>query len=83
MENKEKCVEDNNESKESIEEQIRPTWDNKFQYIMAALGFAVGLGNIWRFPYLCKKNGGGKIISEVMFYFGSLFLVIKIWFYIF
>lgn len=38
----------------------RPAWNSKLQYILAQVGFSVGLGNVWRFPYLCQKNGGGK-----------------------
>lgn len=40
-------------------EKIRKGWGNKMEYILATIGFAVGLGNVWRFPYLCQKNGGG------------------------
>lgn len=42
------------------EEEERPAWNSKLQYILAQVGFSVGLGNVWRFPYLCQKNGGGK-----------------------
>lgn len=38
----------------------RPAWDSKIQYVLAQVGFSVGLGNVWRFPYLCHQNGGGE-----------------------
>lgn len=42
------------------QEDDRPAWDSKLQYVLAQVGFSVGLGNVWRFPYLCHQNGGGE-----------------------
>ncbi|XP_075947061.1 sodium-dependent neutral amino acid transporter SLC6A17 [Anarhichas minor] len=53
-------------------EDGRPAWNNKLEYILAQVGFSVGLGNVWRFPYLCQKNGGGAYLVP---YFILLILI--------
>ncbi|XP_031718269.1 sodium-dependent neutral amino acid transporter B(0)AT2 isoform X1 [Anarrhichthys ocellatus] len=45
----------------------RPAWDSKLQYVLAQVGFSVGLGNVWRFPYLCHQNGGGAFMLLYVF----------------
>lgn len=40
----------------------RPQWANKLQFVLACIGYSVGLGSVWRFPYLCYKSGGGVFL---------------------
>src|SRR5690625_8007013 len=37
-------------------------WSSRLAFILAATGSAVGLGNIWRFPYITSENGGGAFV---------------------
>ncbi|MBS9523704.1 sodium-dependent transporter [Litoribacter ruber] len=46
----------------STDTQGRGQWGSSFGFIMAAAGSAVGLGNIWRFPYITGENGGGAFV---------------------
>ena len=46
---------------------MRDQWNNKIGFMLAAIGSAVGLGNLWRFPYIAATNGGGAFLLPYFF----------------
>ncbi|XP_056022432.1 sodium-dependent proline transporter-like isoform X2 [Ostrea edulis] len=49
-------------------ENERGRWGRKMDYMLSMIGYCVGLGNIWRFPYLCMRNGGGAFLIPFLLF---------------
>jgi neurotransmitter:Na+ symporter, NSS family len=62
-------------------DESREQWGSHLGFIFAAIGSAVGIGNIWRFPYIVGTNGGGAFLVTyliVIFSFGLAFMLLEL-----
>lgn len=50
-------------------DEDREVWQHHIEFVLSSVGFAVGLGNVWRYPYLAFENGGGKINYLLHFFY--------------
>uniref|UniRef100_A0A3Q0RUB0 Transporter n=1 Tax=Amphilophus citrinellus TaxID=61819 RepID=A0A3Q0RUB0_AMPCI len=51
-----------------VKMEERGQWSNKLEFVLSVAGSIIGLGNMWRFPYLCYKNGGGAFLIPYLIF---------------
>ncbi|XP_053377010.1 sodium- and chloride-dependent glycine transporter 1-like [Mercenaria mercenaria] len=60
--------EENSSDKVACDKAERETWGGQFEFVLSLVGYTVGLGNIWRFPYFCFRNSGGIAIIPFLLF---------------
>ena len=48
--------------------KARGNWNSRAEFLLAIIGYTVGVGSIWRFPILCARNGGGAFLIPFFIY---------------
>lgn len=59
---KDAISESNSPTSSTAELVVRANWGSPVEFILSCLNYAVGLGNVWRFPHLAYRNGGGAFL---------------------
>ena len=61
-----KCISPSKDPLTPMDEDGRESWGKGMDFLLSIIGFAVDLANVWRFPFLCYRNGGGRQLSETV-----------------
>jgi SNF family Na+-dependent transporter len=62
------CLVQNGNNKQKKAPPQRQQWSRKLEFVLSSLGYAVGFGNIWRFPYLLYRYGGGTFLIPYLIF---------------
>jgi hypothetical protein len=63
------CITNNDETRSAemiLVQSERDTWGKGVEFLLSCIAMSVGLGNVWRFPFIALRNGGGKTRSAVV-----------------
>ena len=57
--------------KVKCEYEERGHWGSRAEFLLSCVGYSVGLGNVWRFPFLAYENGGGAFLVPYFILLGG------------